>query len=78
MTLNPVNLLFNYVTLAGAIVLFIAGTAALAVSWKRLSVPVRIVLIAALVVVLFYLALVVWAVIGWGSAPSHDPAPVLP
>ena len=78
MTINWISILFNYVTLSIAVVLFVTGTAALVAGWKRLSIPVRAVLIAALIVILFYLTFVVWAVIGWGSAPSHDPAPVLP
>lgn len=78
MTISWISILFNYVTLSIAIVLFVTGTAALAVSWKRLSIPVRAVLIAALIVILLYLTLVMWAVVGWGSAPSHDPAPVFP
>ncbi len=74
------DFLLNYVTLAIAIIAFAAGILILILGRRKLSRPVKLLLIILLVVLALYLAFILWLVIGMGSnhAPPGVSGPYMP
>lgn len=70
--------LLNPITVVLAVVLLILGCVTLVAARKQLSPGVRVAIVTAVVLCILYLAFLIWAVIGFDSAPSTVPTPITP
>lgn len=68
--------LLNPITSVLALVLLILGCITLAAARKQLSTSSRIAIAAAVLLCALYLIFLLWALVGFNSAPSTAPTPM--